>query len=98
MTSSGTPPGWSGHPLTTAQARSAAPRACKFSSPASLRSQNIRGGVLRRRAQLVKDGRVEAARRRDYASDPDTTVRDIAEFTAEFEANRGGSGAATASG
>jgi len=54
--------------------------------------------VLRLRAQLVKDGRVEAARRRDYASDPDTTVRDIAEFTAEFEANRGGSGAATASG
>jgi hypothetical protein len=49
-------------------------------------SADRRGNTLRLRANLVGNGVIEAAHTRDYAYDPDMTVRQIADFTAEFEA------------
>ena len=45
--------------------------------------------TLRLRANLVDAGRIEAAHLRSYAYNPDTRVRDVADFTAEFEAIAG---------
>jgi hypothetical protein len=48
-------------------------------------SADRRGNALRLRANLVTAGVIEAAHSRNYPYDLDMTVRDIAEFTAEFE-------------